>query len=100
MAVKLQTSSGLLPEAIYEVCLEPDDLHGWKVTCGYRGVAGNRVFEFGGGDDPRSWLAFKLTTEFDFPEDKALEAAHRLFAPYLPQVDLDDGSAEPYGMPP
>lgn len=96
----LQTSSGLLPDDVYEVALEPDGLHGWQATCGYRGDRANQVFEFVGGADPRAWLAFKLASEHGFSEESAVRAARELFSVFLPDAVGGDDQATPYGMPP
>ena len=91
-------SSGLLPDLVEEDSLAPGDGHGWEVALVSRSTAGSERFDFTGGADPRSWLAFTLAQQHAFEEADALEVARRLFEPFLPPCANADQGAEPYGM--
>ena len=91
-------SSGLLPDLVEEVSLIPGENHGWEVALVCRSASGSRSFDFTGGADPRSWLAFLLAQQHAFEEAAALEVARRLFEPFLPPCAISDQGAEPYGM--
>lgn len=76
----LRADCNLLPWEIAEVGLGQDEAGGWLGYCAYR--AGRQLiqkFDFPGGRNPESWLAFKLERDYKFATMAASEAAKRLF---------------------
>lgn len=76
----LRSDSNLLPADVQEVGVEHTDEGLLRGYCAYR--TGRRLvqqFEFPGGRNPQSWLAFKLEGEHRFATMAATEAARRLF---------------------
>jgi hypothetical protein len=63
-----------------------------------RSSGASERYDFTGGADPRSWLAFTLVTDHGFDEAAAVEVARKLFAPFLPPVVVTESAAKPYGM--
>ena len=94
----VHASSGLLPDSIEEITLAPGEAHGWEVALVSRSAASAERFNFTGGGDPRTWLAFQLVQNHAFEAAAALEVAGSLFEPFLPPGQAPDHASEPYGM--
>ena len=95
----VQTSSGLLPDEIYELTLEPCDEAGWRVWVGYRGDREDKAIEFGGGTDPQAWLALKLASEHGFEEVSAAQVASRLFSGFVRSPPPNEHPPQLHGTP-
>jgi hypothetical protein len=81
----LRADSHLLPAGIDEVGLEQTEQGLWRGYCAYRAErSGTQHFEFPGGRNPESWLAFKLERDHAFATLPASEAARRLFRSFHP----------------
>jgi hypothetical protein len=76
----LRSDCNLLPADIQEIGVEHTDEGLLRGYCSYRsGRRPMQEFEFPGGRNPQSWLAFKLELEHKFATMSASEAARRLF---------------------
>ncbi|MEO8160032.1 MAG: hypothetical protein ABI588_01330 [Arenimonas sp.] len=70
----------MLPADIAEIGIEHTDEGLLRGYCAYRtGRGQTQRFDFPGGRNPQSWLAFKLEGEHKFATMYASEAARRLF---------------------
>lgn len=76
----LRADCNLFPWEIAEVGLEQNDAGDWAGYCAYKaGREPMHKFDFPGGRNPESWLAFKLERDHKFATMSASEAAKRLF---------------------
>jgi hypothetical protein len=78
----LRANSNLLPAGIDEVGLEKTEDGSWRGYCAHQRGEGTQHFEFPGGRNPESWLAFKLERDHAFATMAASEAARRLFGSF------------------
>ena len=84
METSIRQNSGWLPPDLRCITLAPGHAGQWRVTCEYESESMvETVFVFESGHDPRSWLAYLLTSGLKFDTERAVCVAAGLFAEHF-----------------